>query len=148
MLHLLRYLSQAVLLAAWAGCAVPPSGADSNAASARVAVEERVSAYWNARKNSDLAAAYAFYSPEFQAATARSIFLRNYQRLIRFPPASFAIEAIELDATGREATVKVRLNLDHEVEGTTIPMTGVTEEIWVYVDRNWWKKDEPLRINI
>ena len=107
-----------------------------------------MTSYWTARKGSDLGAAYAYYSPEFRAATTRAEFLRNFQRLIRFPPDSFAVEGMEFQPDGRGATVKVRLELTRSIEGQNVAMSGITEEAWVFVDRNWWKKDEPLGVNI
>ena len=123
-----------------------PSAAGEKAR--RAALEKRIVAYWTARQGSDLGAAYAFYSPEFRAATARPEFLRNYQRLIRFPPEKITIEAIDFQSGGLEAAVRVRLHLHRDFEGQRIPLSGISEESWVFVDRNWWKKDEPLRINV
>lgn len=127
------------------GSANAPSVASDKAA--RTALEKRVMAYWTARKESDLGAAYAFYSPEFRAGKARPVFLRDFQRLIRFPPEKVRVEGVEFAEGRREAMVKVRLELTRNIEGQEVPMSGVTEETWVLVDRNWWKKDEPLVIN-
>lgn len=134
-----------------AGAAIAQGRAASspeNDGTRRAALEKRVASYWTARKGSDLGAAYAYYSPEFRAATARLEFLRNFQRLIRFPPDKFAVEGIDFQPGGRAATVKVRLDLTRNIEGQNVALSGITEETWVFVDRNWWKKDEPLAVNV
>jgi hypothetical protein len=114
----------------------------------RAMLEKRVTAYWAARKGSDLGAAYAYYSPAFRATKSRPEFLRDFQRLIRFPPEKFTVEAIVFQPGAREASVKVRLDLQRNIEGQNVAISGVAEETWVFVDRNWWKKDEPLNINV
>jgi hypothetical protein len=114
----------------------------------RVALEKRVAAYWAARKGSDLGAAYAYYSPAFRAGTTRPDFLRNFQRLIRFPPDKFAVDSVDIQPEGRTAIVKVRLELTRSIEGQNVPLSVISEETWVFVDRNWWKKEEPLAVNV
>ena len=146
----LRILTKTGLAVA-AGTAVAqgkPTGPPQSAKAQRVTLEKRVTSYWTARKGSDLGTAYNYYSPEFRAATTRTEFLRNFQRLIRFPPDKFAVEGVEFRPDGRAATVKVRLELTRSVEGQNVPLSAITDEAWVFVDREWWKKDEPLAVNV
>jgi hypothetical protein len=126
----------------------PKAAAPAPGNAERAALEKRVLAYWAARKGSDLGAAYAFYSPEFRAAHPRPDFLRDYQRLIRFPPEKFSVESVEFVQGGAEANVKVKLELNRNIEGHNVALAGISEEVWVRVDRTWWKKDEPLKFNV
>jgi hypothetical protein len=142
-------LALAILaLLALPGCAGTRVAPTVTAAHAEATLTARVETYWAARQNSDLAAAYESYSPEFRSTTPRSLFLKNYQRLVRFPPDRVVIESISLDESKREAAVTIRLILTRDIEGKPVVFDGVTEERWIYMDGTWWKKSEPLRINI
>ena len=123
------------------------SGSERTDGASRQSLEQRVLEYWSARKDSDLGAAYGFYAPSFRAQVARRDFLRNYQRLVRFPPETVAIAAVDMAAPGLTAAVSVRIELTRTFEGHAIPISTLANETWVLEDGLWWKKDEPMTLN-
>lgn len=108
----------------------------------------RVAAYWEARREGDLALVYEFYADGFKRVTPRADFLRNYGRLTRFVPAKVKIQSIELGAGGDEACVTVRLTLTKDIEGVSVVLDALSLETWVRQDDAWFKKDEPFVPNI
>jgi len=112
------------------------------------ALRERVSGYWRARSESDLAAAYEFYAPAFRKQYTRGQFLSQFQRLLRFPPSRFRIEETKMMADGMTARVRVHLVVKQEFVDKELEVESFAEEDWVLDDGTWWKRNEVFVPNV
>jgi len=127
---------------------IPQSAAPSVPADDQARLTRRGESYWALRRGSDLAGAYEFYAEPFRQATPRSEFLRNYQRLIRFPPDETTVLAVQFSPSRREARVTVQLKLTRDIQGTRVPLETVSVETWILRDDEWWKEGEPFTPNV
>jgi len=113
------------------------------ATSSERALRERVDAYWQARTNANLHAAYPYYEPAFRARYTADAFARNFRRLNRFAPEFQGIVSVTIDADHARAEVKVKLRTAPAVlDGREL--ISVTKEVWLLQDGTWWKEAEPL----
>ena len=102
-----------------------------------------MTAYWKARSQPDLAAAYLFYEPRFRAAYPSNEFVSKFQRLTRFRPAFQRIERILVGPDRRTAVVHVRVQSRPDIlEGQEL--SSVSEEKWLLIDREWYRTGESL----
>jgi hypothetical protein len=129
-----------LLFAALAGahCASGPP-----AAGTEKALRERVTQYWEARSETNLAAAYGYYEPEFREKYSQELFLSNFQRLLRFRPQFRGIESVQIQADGRTATVRVGLRtMPPELNGEVLD--SINEETWLLIEGVWYRQREAM----
>lgn len=107
-------------------------------------LRQRVEAYWSARRESDLAAAYELYSPDFRKKYTRGQFLASFQRLLKFPPLRFEVTEVSIADSGTAARVKVTLVTRHDLGPEALEIQSIADEEWVLEDSKWWKRDESI----
>lgn len=109
----------------------------TNEASARVALEERVTAKWEALIRRDFAAAYAFTSPAYRATFPLDAFQRRFAGKVAWR----RIEVVAVDFTDDDAAV-VGIDLHfvyyHPQRDQATDMVTFIQESWVRVDGQWW----------
>jgi len=107
------------------------------------ALAARVTAFFSAWKDRDLAAMYPFYCRAYREKTPRVEYLK-LSRLLRFPILEFMVRGIEAEAAPGTATVVIQLKND------TAPMpTGIvdseTRQVWLQEgDGTWCRESEVL----
>lgn len=140
-----------VTLAVWAvsagpvhaQLAVPAPPAPTVVRPAPPALAARVTAFFSAWKDRDLAAMYPFYCPAYREKTPRVEYLK-LSRLLRFPILEFTVRGVEGEAAPGTATVVIQLKND------TAPMpTGIvdseTRQVWLQEgDGTWCRESEVL----
>jgi hypothetical protein len=129
-----------------AASATAPKAAVSSSAAEKL-IRERVEQYWKARATMNLQVVHSFYEPDFRAKYAPDVFARDFRRLNRFAPEYQGVEGVTFDASGKTATVKVKLRTTPDIlQGQEL--ISVIEETWLSVDGGWFKQSESLLPNI
>jgi hypothetical protein len=130
-----------------ASAPAPKATVPSPASPAEKAIRERVEQYWKARATMNLQSVHSFYEPEFRTKYTADAFARDFRRLNRFAPEFQGVEAVTVDASGKTATVKVKLRTTPDIlQGQEL--ISVVEEVWLNVDGGWFKQSESLLPNI
>jgi hypothetical protein len=119
---------------------VPPAETASAAESLqarRKALEQRVTAKWDALIRRDFAAAYSFTSPAYRKLYSKERFQSTFGNKVGWK----RIEITKVDFKGDDAaTVGLNLYVVYNgfVEGKPIDMKTYVEEPWVYAEGQWW----------
>ncbi len=98
----------AIALAAWPSI-VAAQPATAALTPAPPALATRVTAFFSAWKDRDLAAMYEFYCPPYREKTPRTEYLK-LSRILRFPILEFAVRGVEVE--GGKTTVVIHLKND------------------------------------
>lgn len=97
-------------------------------------LEERVTAYWQARLQKQAEKAFEFEAP---GRVEKSIYLNR----ILAAPISFTASSItSIREEGDEATV--HLQMEYLLPGLTRPVTSSTAEKWVKVRGQWYRQSQ------
>ena len=104
----------------------------------RAALEQRVTAKWEALIRRDFASAYEFTSPAYRKAFSLDTFRRKFGsgRVIWQ-----RVEVVSIDFKGNDAaTVGIKIHIVYHDPQTQKPLDMAThdQESWVYADGQWW----------
>lgn len=124
--------------AAQAATSSPAASKQDAVAARRAALEQRVTAKWDALIHKDFATAYSFTTPAYRKLYSLDAFRRNFAvgKVVWR-----RIEVVDVDFKGDDAAM-VGINIHfvyHQAPaGDDIEMKTYTQESWVEVDGQWW----------
>jgi hypothetical protein len=103
----------------------------------RAALEQRVTAKWEALIRRDFAVAYAFTSPAYRQAFSLDAFRRNFGGKV----GSKHIEVVSVDFKGDDAaTIGIKIHfVYHDPQSQkSLDMATHVQESWILADGEWW----------
>ena len=142
-MYLLLFLGMLLVYPATAGTPAPPTEAvqPSQTAEAiqgrRVALEQRVAAWWDALIRRDFSAAYSFTSPGYRKTYSLDAFKGKFDKKSNWRRA----EVLSVDFKSDDSAI-VGINMHfvyHQPQtGEALDMQNYIQEPWVFMDGQWW----------
>jgi len=118
--------------------ATTPAALGQDAASKqRAALEQRVTAKWDALIKNDFATAYTFTSPAYRHLHSLEYFKSRFGGTVKWRRVAVAhVDFIDKDA----ATVGINIHFVYYLKetGETFNMENDVKESWVHVNGQWW----------
>jgi len=108
------------------------------------ALRERIQQRWDAVIGRDFAKAYAFETPDYRKTHTAEQYAGQFGSLVKWFMAS--VKEVKYDRAD-EAEVVVALDVILTLAGGDTARTTVNlNEQWVYLDGQWWRRDDHKRL--